>query len=114
MPDDLQVSTRPSCWTSAASPRSTTRGGERLGVAVSPCCRRRARVADRGGGGGDLAELHEVAVVADLVGAELVVAELHEMAVARQAGADARLEVVAARAELLDVGRVAQEHDTRR
>ena len=36
-------------------------------------------VADRGGGGGDLAELHEVAVVADLVVAELVVvAELHE------------------------------------
>ena len=39
-------------------------------------------VADRGGGGGDLAELHEVAVVADLVVAELVVvAELHEVAV---------------------------------
>ena len=37
--------------------------------------------------------------------AALVVAELHE--VARQAGADARLEVVAAGAELLDVGRVA-------
>jgi hypothetical protein len=30
------------------------------------------------------------------------------------AGTDARLEVVAARTELLDVGRVAQEHDTRR
>jgi hypothetical protein len=41
----------------------------------------------------------------DLVVAELVVAALHE--VARQAGADARLEVVAARAELRDVGRVA-------
>jgi len=59
-----------------------------------------------------VAELHEVAVVADLVVAALEVAELHE--VARQAGADAPLEVVAARAELLDVGRVAQEHDTRR
>jgi hypothetical protein len=87
-------------------------------VQWSPCCRRRARVADRVGGGGDLAELHEVAVVADLVVAELVVvaellavadrgggggdlaeraelrdvdlAALHE--VARQAGADARLE----------------------
>jgi len=57
----------PSCWTSATSPRSTTRGGA-------------AR------GGGDLAELLavlEVAVVADLVVAELVVvAELHEVAVA--------------------------------
>jgi hypothetical protein len=56
------------CGTSAASPtspRSTTRGGA-------------AR------GGGDLAELlavHEVAVVADLVVAELVVAALHEVAV---------------------------------
>ena len=96
----------PTSAASAASPRSTTRGGERLGVQWSPCCRRRARVADRGGGGGDLAELHEVAVVAALVVAELVVAELVVVAalheVARQAGADARLEVVAARAELLD------------
>jgi hypothetical protein len=40
-----------------------------------------------------VAELHEVAVVADLVVAALVVAALHE--VARQAGADARLEVSA-------------------
>jgi hypothetical protein len=48
-------------------------------------------VADRGGGGGDLAALHEVAVVADLVVAELVVAELvvaalHEVAVASPSG----------------------------
>ena len=59
-------------------------------------------VADRGGGGGDLAELHEVAVVADLVVAELVVvAELR-----RGGGGRARA--------VLDVGHVAEEHDTRR
>jgi hypothetical protein len=91
---------------------STTRGGERLAVAAvaelyavavelrsGPRGRRaRGRRAARGGGrrrcparGGR----RRGAVVADLVVAELVVAALHE--VARQAGADARLEVVGSR-----------------
>ena len=81
-------------------------------------------VADCGGGGGDLAELHEVAVVADLVVAELVV-------VADCGGGGGDLAELHARwrwsrtswspsswwsRELpsCDVGHVAQEHDTRR
>jgi hypothetical protein len=58
-------------------------------VQWSPCCRRRARVADRGGGGGDLAARRAAGRRP------------------RRPGANAELEVVAARAELvlLDVGR---------
>jgi hypothetical protein len=93
-------------------------------VAVLPAP---TRVADRGGGGGDLAELHEVAVVADLVVAELVVAEraaLHEVAVAspsgwRCSGDLAALHEVAVVAdlvvaELVVVAELLAVHDTRR
>jgi hypothetical protein len=70
-------------WTSATSPRSTTRGGERLGVQWSPCCCRRRCLA-RG-------ERLEVAVTSPSAELLDVGRELAPVADAPGPGLDARL-----------------------